>query len=475
LASRCCHARPRLGLAAAAATTATALLLAALPALPAHASTPARASAGSSVNAARAAHAAGGATPATLAFPPGGIGQLSASNLDELIGEAELGSGGVALGVLEAPLLAKQLSRLPGIVALATVNGLGGSAGVEQAMLQAIEQLAGEGELVEELVGGFGLSLDFEEQLEAAYEASARAQEPGAPETLEEAVEEALHRSPEEAIDEGLESLTLGELLSKLIAKAAHPEVLTEALFAAVDQEELQEILGSALAGEPFVAATAGEAAAALAITPAELAEKLGKTPSQLPQSAVALFAALHDGQQLGVFAAKQGLAFGLVGEAPPVEEEPEEIEEAEEEEQESAGGPGPAKSGSNPPAGPDTSSGPVATAAISPTAPAAAAAPPQPAAVAAKVKVVAHKLSGAKLTLTLDVSAAGRLTVSGHGVSALHRTLAHAGRVSVKLHITRAAAASLHRNHRLKLALRASFAPASGTPSVATATVKLA
>lgn len=189
LASRCCHARPRLGLAAAAAT-ATALLLGTLPAAPA------TAGAATTPGAPASASPYARVEPAALTLPPGGIGQLSASNLDELLGEGELGSTGVALSALEVPQLAKQLSHLPGITALATVDGLGAGAGVEQAMVRAIEQLAGEGELVEELVGGFGLALDFEEQLEASYEASARAHEAGAPETLEEAVEEALGRSP---------------------------------------------------------------------------------------------------------------------------------------------------------------------------------------------------------------------------------------------------------------------------------------
>ena len=109
-------------------------------------------------DAAPAAGSGTGAGSAAIALPPGGIGQVSAENLDELLGEGELRPGGM-LSELEAPLLAKQLSHLPGIAALATVNGLGGSAGVEQAMLQAIEQLAEEGEEIEELVGGFGLAL----------------------------------------------------------------------------------------------------------------------------------------------------------------------------------------------------------------------------------------------------------------------------------------------------------------------------
>jgi hypothetical protein len=460
---RWCHARLRPQLAAAVA----------LAALAAVAASPASANATKSTGTSAHRHAAPGAEAAAITLPPGGIGQLSAQNLDELIGEDELGSTGVSATALEAPLLAKTLSHLPGITALATVNGLGGSAGVEQAMLRAIEQLAEEGELVEELVGGFGLALDFEEQLETLYEESEAAQQPGAPEDLEEAVEEALSRTPEEAIDEGLESLSLGEMLSKLIGKAAHPSDLVQALFAASDQEELEDILGSGLAGEAFTQATVAEAAAAIGITPAELAQTLGKTPTQLPETALALFTPLLNGQQLGVFAAKQGLAFGLVGEAPPPEEEPEEPEEEEEEEQEP-------NNGGGRPGGSGTSNGstasieaPVATSASSSIAPAPPAAQTVTA-PAARVRIVGHKVRGANVTLVLQLSAAGRLTVSGHGVQPLHRTLTHAGRVSVTLTATRAAAASLHRHHRLKLSLRAAFVPTLGAASVATSTVTL-
>jgi hypothetical protein len=439
------------------AVAATIVLLAALPA--ATAAADARAAAG----------------PAALTLPAGGIGQLSAPNLDELLGEGELGGEGVPLSALEAPLLTKLLSRLPGIPALATVNGLGGAAGVEAAMLHAIEQLAVDDELVEELVGGFGLAVDFEEQLEATYEASQAAHEPGAPETLEEAVEEALGKSPEEIIDEGLESLTLGELLSKAIAKAAHPTVLVQALFAACEQEELQEILGTELAGEPFVQATAAEAAAAIGITAAELAEKLGKAPAQLPEGSVALFAALHNGQQLGVFAAKQGLAFGLVGEAPPPEEE---AEEAEEQEGEGAMGVGPPANtgGSNPPADSVVTNMPATTASLAPANPPATPAPAATvtAGAPAKVRIVAHKVTSSAVTLIVQVAGAGRLTVGGHGLATVRRTTARAGRLTVRLRINRAAAALLHRHHRLKLAPRASFTPGSGAPSVATTTVTL-
>jgi hypothetical protein len=447
---------------------AAAVALAALAAL---AASPASASSTGHAGTSAQKHAASGAEAAAITLPPGGIGQLSAPNLDELIGEDELGPTGVSTTALEAPLLAKTLSHLPGITALATVNGLGGSAGVEQAMLRAIEQLAEEGELVEELVGGFGLALDFEEQLETLYEESEAAQQPGAPEDLEEAVEEALSRTPEEAIDEGLESLSLGEMLSKLIGKAAHPSDLVQALFAASDQEELQEILGSGLTGEAFTQATVAEAATAIGITPAELAQTLGKTPTQLPETALALFTPLLNGQQLGVFAAKQGLAFGLVGEAPPPEEEPEEPEEEEQEPSNGGGSP----NGSGTTGGSSSSSGaPLATSATSSIAPAPPATQSVTAPAPARVRIVGHRVKGTKLTLVLQLSAAGRLVVSGHGVQAQRRTLTHAGRVNVTLTATRAAIASLHRHHRLKLSLRAAFVPTVGAASVATSTVTL-
>lgn len=414
------------------------------------------------------------AGPAAITLPPGGIGQVSAENLDELLGEGELHPGSM-LSELEAPLLAKQLSHLHGIAELATVEGLGGSAGVEGAMLRAIEQLAEEGEEVEELVGGFSLALDFEEQLETLYQESQAAHEPGAPETLEEAVEAALNRTPEEAIDEGLESLTLGELFSRLLGEAAHPEIVAATLLEAASEEGLHELLGSTPRYEPFATATAAEAAAAIGITRVELAEKLGKTPAQLPEGALALFTPLRDGRQLGFFAAKKGIAFGLVGEAPPPEEPEEPEEEAEEEEpQTGSGDTSPGKS-----SGTSTGNAPASASAssVGTSMPAGAPAPqpaPAPAVSAARIKIVGHSVRGASVTLVVQVAAPGRLVVGGHGVKPAHRTLTHAGRFSVTLSATRAAAASLHSHHHLRLSLRASFAPAVGEPSVATSTLTL-
>ena len=240
-------------------------------------------------------------------------------------------------------------------------------------------------------------------------------------------------------------------------------------LLEAADEEELHELLGSTPRYEPFVSSTAAEAAAAIGITRVELAEKLGKTPGQLPEGALALFTPLRDGRQLGFFAAKKGVAFGLVGEAPPTEEQPQ--EEAEEEEPQSGSGDtlsnrsGASTVGNAPAiASTSTASAPATTGVTAPH-------PAPPTVSATRVEIVGHRTRGATLTWIVRVPAPGKLTVAGHGVKSAHRTLAHAGRFSVTLSTTRAAAASLHSHRRVRLSLRASFAPTLGAPSVATST----
>jgi hypothetical protein len=399
--------------------------------------------------------------------------------LERVLGEVSLGPGGVPLATLEPATLTSLLLVLPGIDELATVRGMGVSAGVKEAVEKAIEEMAADEEPLEELVGGFGFAADLEEQLEAAWEQPTEA---GAPETFEEAVEEALHKTPEEVIDDGLESVTLGELLSSLLGQAAHPSALAGAIFAAAEQEELQELLGTALTGEPFAQATVAEGAASVGVTPAELAEKVGKTPAELPESAAMFATPLKNGQALGVFVAAQGLAYALIGTAPPPQEEPEEPHEEpgeepgnEEEPIESEGGS--SGSGTSAGSGNDSGQGSTATAAIAPSPPATAPSP-TPRLVAegaAEVRILAHRIRGSAITLVLRVPGPGRLTLGGNGLRAVHRSVSHAERLSVRLSATRAALASLHDAHRrLTIRVRVSFAPVSGPRSAATSIVKL-
>jgi hypothetical protein len=325
--------------------------------------------------------------------------------------------------------------------------------------------MAQDGEPLEELVG-FDLAIDFEEQLEAVYEAS---EAPGAPESLEEAVEEALGRTPEEAIEEGLQSLTLGELLSSLLGEAAHPGALAGAIFAAAEQEEVQELLGTRLNGEPFEQGTVAEAASAIGVTATELAESVGKTPGELPPGALALDAPLKNGQALGVFAAAKGLAFALIGKAPAPEEEAEEPE-GEETPSTSGGTGGTAGSGTGSGQSPTAPTSAVAQGTTA-TAPAAQA---SPATGVAKVRIVSRRARGSTVTLVLQVPARGTLTLSGKGVKRVRRAISRAGRVTIKLTATRGVAASLRRGRRLTLDLRATFEPVGGARSSATTTARL-
>jgi hypothetical protein len=393
-------------------------------------------------------------SPAVL--PAGGVAVVSPAALDELLGEAPLGAGGVPLSALEVPLLSKRLIALPGISTLKSVNGLGGTKGVEGAIVAALGELADERQSLAELVGEDELATDLEEQLEAVYEKSKFAKEHEEVE-FEEAVEKALSKGPEEVIDEGLNTLSLSTLLSRLLAEAVHPAALIGAVFAAVEPEELEELLGTTVSDEPFTSTKVSPVAAELGVTPAELAEKLARQPAELPGTAIALLEPLTNGQVLGVFGAGDGLAFGLIGTRPVSEEpEPEPI------------------GGSNP--------GASKTPALTTSTPAAVSPAPAPPvftfgsapAATAKLKILSHKVRGATVTLALQIPAAGKLTVRGPGVRSYRHTIARAEHVTIKLTASSAGAAALRRHHRLTVRLRASFRAASGASSTATVTVQL-
>jgi hypothetical protein len=118
------------------------------------------------------------------------------------------------------------------------------------------------------------------------------------------------------------------------------------------------------------------------------------------------------------------------------------------------------------------------ATTTVAPTTPAAAAIPPAVAtkAVAAKIKILSHKVKGHIVTLVLQIPAAGKLVVSGGGVRAFDKQAAKSERLTVRIALSRAGTASLHKRHnRLSVALKASFRPASGSSSSAGVTVHFA
>jgi hypothetical protein len=448
--SRSCHLLALLGALAA-------LLLAALPAAPASAS---------------------------VTLPQGGVTQVPTAALDELVAEAETGTFGVQLAALEPTLFAKLLDELPAIASLASVEGLGEAAGVRAALVHALEEFTDERQPLGELVGtGSELATDIEEQLEETFEESGVAEEPGGPESLEEAVERALGKMPEAVIDEGLSSLSLGELLSKLLTQASDPARLAGRILFAVEAGELEELLGTVPSGEPFTVADVAEAASAVELSSGELAQALGQTSSELPEAALALLTPLQDGRALGVLAGSKGLSFALFGPPPPPpnEEGPGEGGEGEGEETtpplETETTPAaPAPGGGSAPG----SSNAVATTAEVPapsvTTPPSASSPVPPATTAnAKIAIVAHKTKGGRVTLTLRIPSAGRLTVGGADLRPVKRSFAGAtARAAITLAPTRAGIGSLQRHGHLRVRLIASFRTAGGVLSTISVTVTL-
>ncbi len=429
---------------------------------------------------------------AAVSLPPGGVTELSSSEGVAVLGDAELGSG-IPSSALEAPVLVGFFIARPGISDLAGLSALGGHEGVEQALTRAIEQLEDDGLPVEELVGPWELATDLEEQLEAAYEESEAAEQPGAPETLEELVEQELGRTPDELIEEGT-GLSLGELLSVWLGEAADPAALMGALFAAVDSTEVEDLAEAELSGEPFTLADVAETAAAVELTPAELAQALGQTTSELPEGARVLLAPLSDGRWLGVFVGGKGLSFAAFGPPPAHEEEPGEEggEEAggEEggglEEGEHGGGtppPGePGMPGGGAPGGSSGGGTPTTPADQAPLATAASSTPesvpssPAPAAPAtlARVKILSSRAKGATLKLVLTVPSTGTLVLRGKGLRTVRHTNTGARRITIELHATSAVAASVRSHRRVKIKLQASFTPSLGAVSAAAATVVL-
>jgi hypothetical protein len=400
------------------------------------------------------------AVPAAQA-QAGGVNPLPSPALEELLGEATLGGAGIPLAALDVPALATILTEQPAIGELETVKGLKGS--VAHGIEEAIEEVGADEEELEELVGAFGLAFDLEGHLEAIYEASPDGQKAGAPE-FEEAVEKALGKSPEQAIDEGLEALSLGELLSRLLNRASDPSALIGEIFGAAEQESLDELVGASLSGAPFSRASVGEVAAALGETPTALAETFGAAV-QLPEAATALTALVKDGRDLSVFAATKGLDFALIG-----------TESSEPPSEPGGGGTPPA------PVIPGGGTGPVATTPATGTPP-----PPPPTsspstlapgastpANTPKVKILSHRVKGDTVTVLFQLPAAGRLVLRGSDVKLATRTIARAGHASLTTHVTAVGIAALRKHHRLAVKLRATFTPMAGTPSAATITVEL-
>jgi hypothetical protein len=386
---------------------------------------------------------------------PGGATALSATSLEELLANVRVGgAGGMTLGQLEAPVLANQLAAVSGVHALSGLPFLGGVSGLESALQQAIEKGVSAEAPLGQLLSAKGLAKGLTESLTSAI---------GSP--AEPAVQLLLKKSVEEVLAEGFATTTVAGLLEAQLAQAKNPTQLAGAVMAAANPTTVHTLVGSAPTTEPVESVTLGELAVRLGITPQALAEALGKTTATLPASTPAAVSTLQDGRELALLRGVDGLTAGLLTKATEL---PETLEET------VGGVPGGAKGSAGAGGGTtvvdNTSSGGSTTiVAGSPaTAPPSAAPSLHAATPVAKLKLVSRRVKGSAVTLVLQVPAAGRLHVGASGMRSITRTLPRAGRVTVRIGLTKTRAAQWRRHgrRRLNVTLKASFVAVGGAKS---------
>jgi hypothetical protein len=303
---------------------------------------------------------------------------------------------------------------------------------------------------------------------------------------------------PEASLNElrsGLHALPggLGEGELALLDPAQLATLLGEA-FKSASPAQLAPLLGDVLGGLTWGSGTAGSLAQSLGVPLETLAgnlgESLGGAFGQLP----AMTSDLGGGQIAGVLPKAGGLAFGLL---KPVTEGVGGEEGAGGGTGGSGGGtggsggvsgggtggaPGGSGSGTGGAGGVGGSGAPaggttilLSLPATQPGAPVASArrAAKRP---ALRVQIVSRRVQGGVATLVLQVPAPGRVSVAGRGVHSRSARVARAGRATIRLVLTTAARASLHKHrNRLRVRLRVLFRAAAGGGSSAATVVTFA
>jgi hypothetical protein len=383
--------------------------------------------------------------PAGAAATPSLTLPVSVSALKS--GEVESLLASTPLEDLSAAQLAKPISELSGL-------GILPGSSLQQALTKTIEELAAKGDALGQLGDSSGVVSEVSAQLEKII-----------PEPLLSLLLKGNNLST--LLTSGLGSLSPSQLVEGLLTSAGKPEreQLIEHIVTAVTPE-LQALLGSTLTGEPFETSNVNELASKIGTNTEGFDKDLGSTTEQIPATAMAMTAPLTDGKLLTALEGVDGLHVGVLGSAPEVPSI-------------GTGGSGGTGGSSGTSAGGTGGSGsgvPATTLVFNySTVPGAAAPGATVTSALAKVRIVSHKVKGHTVTLVVQVPAAGTVTVSGGGVRSLHRQVAKAERVTLRMALSKASVASL-RNHRhgLKIKLDASFAPVRGTGSSAATTVKV-
>jgi hypothetical protein len=404
------------------------------------------------------AGAAADAQPRVEAVTPAATAQVNISALtpqavQQLLAQLPVADSGAATPAVDLELgqLAKVIAELSGIDTLPGVGGLGGQAGLEAALHEALGKLLAGGSLpLGELLSPQLLSGELLKALEAATHLP-----------VAELIEGLLHGNAETILDQGLGGVNLSELLGKLVSASSDPTQLLEQLLAGLSPATLQGLLGTVSSGDPLQSLDLGELAGQLAKTPQQLAEALGQTLTTLPETAKAATQALSDGDELALIKGLEGLNFGLV--------------ERTTEGAGIAGNSGGDSTGADGGAGGTPGTTTVVVSPPAGTTTGATAAPSATAATLAPVKIISHKVKGSKATFVVQVPSAGKLTLSGSGFKKVTKEASKAERMTVQTTLTKARAASL-RKHRKKTAVKltSTFVPVSGHSSSASASVSV-
>lgn len=373
------------------------------------------------------------AAPSTAQSLP--VTPISSAEVEEALSK-------VPLRDLPATHLSEVLSKLPGLSVFP-------QGPLQEALTKTIEGLEGQ-------EGTLG-TLDDPQELMSRLEAELNTLLAGELSSL-------LHgRALSSVLSEALGSLDARKALGEVLGSASEPEQLTERVLNALTTGELDKLLGATLSGEPVSSSTVGELASRLGTTPEALAQALGTPSSQLPASALALTAPLTGGKELAVLDSAEGVDLGTLASARELLSEG------------GTGGPGASGGGTGGPGGAGgASSGASGGVTVLQGAPSASSATPASGArPLAKVKIVSRKVKGKTVTMVVQVPAAGTLSVAGKGLRSVGRQTDRAERVTLRVVLTRAGLASLHRRHnRLKVNLVVSFKPVSGAVSRATSKV---
>jgi hypothetical protein len=324
----------------------------------------------------------------------------------------------------------------------------------------------------------------------------------------------ALDTEQKQELTQALEKLDLTQLVGTLLAGANEPAQLTGLSTLAQGlveklggQSGVEQLLGAKLEG-PFSATTVEGAAKQLGSSTETVSDELGQTAATLPATSKMLTAPVAGNKLLavapaavkGVAPAVKGLALGLLGGEEEAGSKGGEEKggsgsgegtggngSGEGKGGEGKGGSGLGQGGGNPQGtgvggaggqGSTASTGATTLVVNIPPNSSATGASGKGAAKAKretpKVAVVSVHTRGDLATVLVAVPTAGRLTLSGPGLTAHTVTVRGAGRVSVELRLSKAGAATLRRRRRaaLKVALRVSFKASNGVASSATRTV---